>query len=126
MRAARLEPGGECGGRLVRERALFLRAAFALLGALGLLALQIVLGLEYTEGGTTGTKASMIGAMVTLVFLPVFFALSRRHRAPSNITLVGLFGGKRSTVSDWLGEWERSGVIPARRTVGRCKAIVPA
>ncbi|MDQ8700212.1 hypothetical protein [Hyphomicrobium sp. LHD-15] len=45
---------------------------------------------------------------------------------PSNISLQVMFGAPRSTVSDWLGEWERSGVIPARRTVGRCKAIVPA
>ena len=51
--------------------------------------------------------------------------LADGRSVPSNVALVGLFGGKRSTVSDWLGEWERSGVIPARRTVGRCKAIVP-
>jgi hypothetical protein len=44
---------------------------------------------------------------------------------PSNISLQVMFGAPRSTVSDWLGEWERSGIIPARRTVGRCKAIVP-
>jgi transposase len=34
------------------------------------------------------------------------------------------FGVPRSTMSDWLGEWERSGLIPNRRTVGRCKALV--
>lgn len=50
--------------------------------------------------------------------------LATGRSVPSNIALVGLFGGKRSTISDWLSEWERSGVIPARRTVGRCKVIV--
>jgi len=51
--------------------------------------------------------------------------LADGRSVPSNVAIVGLFGGKRSTVSDWLGEWERSGAIPERRTVGRCKAIVP-
>lgn len=46
----------------------------------GLLALQIVLGLEYTEGGTLGTRASMIAAMITLAALPVFVYLAVRSR----------------------------------------------
>lgn len=61
--------------------ALVTAAIFALLGALGLLALQIVLGLEYTEGGTAGTRWSMIGAMVTLALLPVFLAIAWRYGA---------------------------------------------
>jgi hypothetical protein len=40
-----------------------------------------VLGLEYTEGGTFGTRASMIAAMVTLALLPVFIAVARRYGA---------------------------------------------
>ncbi|MDQ8700615.1 hypothetical protein [Hyphomicrobium sp. LHD-15] len=52
--------------------------------------------------------------------------ISDGRSVPSNISLQVMFGVPRSTVSDWLGEWERSGVIPARRTVGRCKAIIPA
>ncbi|WP_072396425.1 hypothetical protein [Hyphomicrobium sp. CS1GBMeth3] len=44
---------------------------------------------------------------------------------PSSVALTGLFGVPRSTVSDWLREWEADGSIPERRTVGRCKAIVP-
>lgn len=51
-------------------------------GAIGLaaalLGLQILLGLEYTDGGTLGTRASMIFAMVTLALLPVFIETARR------------------------------------------------
>lgn len=52
------------------------------LGAIGLavalLGLQILLGLEYTAGGSLGTQASMIFAMVTLALLPVFVEAARR------------------------------------------------
>jgi len=58
----------------------------AILVAGGLLGLQIVLGIEYTAGATIGTQASMIAAMVTVALLPVFFALSRRYKAPGYIT----------------------------------------
>jgi hypothetical protein len=53
--------------------------AMALAGAL--LLLQIVGGLEYTEGGSLFTKASMIAAMVTLAVLPAFFEAAWRRRA---------------------------------------------
>lgn len=53
--------------------------AMALAGAL--LILQIVGGLEYTEGGSLFTKASMIAAMVTLAVLPAFFEAAWRRRA---------------------------------------------
>ncbi len=33
------------------------------------------------------------------------------------------FGIPKSTLSNWLSEWEGSGVIPVRRQVGRCKAL---
>lgn len=46
--------------------------------------------------------------------------------AASQRDLCQRFGVARSTMSDWLGEWERSGLIPPRRTVGRCKAITGA
>lgn len=47
-----------------------------------LLALQITGGLEYTEGGSFYTRASMIAAMVTLATLPIFIesALSVKAR----------------------------------------------
>jgi hypothetical protein len=47
--------------------------------AVALLGLQLVLALEYTEGGTLGTRASMIFAMVTLALLPVFIETARRN-----------------------------------------------
>lgn len=49
--------------------------------------------------------------------------LTEGRCVPSNVALVSLFGGKRSTMSDWLIDFERAGLIPARRTVGRCKVI---
>lgn len=53
-------------------------AAYAALGLAGaLLSLQCILALEYTAGGTFGTQASMIGAMVTLAALPVFIEAAR-------------------------------------------------
>ena len=57
------------------------------LGALGLaaalLGLQVILGLEYTAGGTPGTQIGMVLAMVTLALLPVFIETARRkgHKA---------------------------------------------
>jgi hypothetical protein len=55
--------------------------ATALAGVL--LSLQVVGGLEYTQGGTFYTQASMIAAMVTLAALPVFIEAARRegHRS---------------------------------------------
>ena len=49
--------------------------------------------------------------------------LAEGRIVPSNVALISQFGGKRSTVSSWLLEFERAGMIPARRTVGRCKVI---
>jgi hypothetical protein len=54
----------------------------ALATAAALLALQILLGLEYTAGGTLGTQASMILAMATLAVLPVFIEAARRYGLP--------------------------------------------
>lgn len=56
-------------------------AIIAALGCVLLLGLQIILGLEYTSGGSFGTQASMIAAMVTLALLPIFVAVSRRFGA---------------------------------------------
>jgi len=49
--------------------------------------------------------------------------LTEGRKVPSNVALVSLFGAKKSTMSDWLSEFERSGLIPVRRMVGRCKEI---
>jgi hypothetical protein len=42
---------------------------------------------------------------------------------PSQADLCRTFGVPRSTMSDWLTEWEGAGQIPARRIVGRCKEV---
>jgi hypothetical protein len=51
--------------------------------AAALLGLQLLSAVEYTEGGTLYTRASMIAAMVTLAALPVFIEAARRegHRS---------------------------------------------
>jgi hypothetical protein len=36
------------------------------------------------------------------------------------------YGVAKSTMSDWLSEWEANGLIPARLQSGRCKALVRA
>ncbi|MBA3727416.1 MAG: hypothetical protein H0W86_13540 [Armatimonadetes bacterium] len=36
------------------------------------------------------------------------------------------FGLPKSTLSNWLNEWQEAGLIPARRQVGRCKALANA
>lgn len=53
----------------------------AICGAAGLLVLQIIGGLEYTEGGSRYAIASMIAAMVTVALLPVFIEAARRGKA---------------------------------------------
>ena len=57
---------------------LIATAVAALATAAGLLALQIIGGLEYTEGGTLYVRASMIAAMMVLALLPVFIEVARR------------------------------------------------
>jgi hypothetical protein len=42
---------------------------------------------------------------------------------PSQAELCRTIGVARSTMSDWLNEWEVKGVIPPRQTVGRCKRL---
>ena len=64
-----------------------------------------------------------IDGMKAIVLAHILNELAEGRSVPSNAVLVSLFGGKRSTVSDWLNDFERSGLIPARRTVGRCKVI---
>lgn len=57
---------------------LIATALAAMVTAVGLLALQIIGGLEYTEGGTLYFRASMIAAMMVLALLPVFIEVARR------------------------------------------------
>lgn len=50
----------------------------ALVMAAGLLGLQVVAAVEYTQGGTLYAQASMIAALVTVAALPVFIEAARR------------------------------------------------
>ncbi len=63
-----------------------------------------------------GRKQQVLASLLT--------DLGLGRSAPSQRDLCERFVIPRSTMSDWLREWERSGIIPARRTVGRCKALV--
>lgn len=66
-------------------------AAYAALAMAGcLLGLQIVLGLEATAGGSLGTQASMILAMVTLAALPVFMEAARKVKAWGLVVALGI------------------------------------
>lgn len=49
--------------------------------------------------------------------------LDRGERFGSQVELAERYDVATSTMSEWLGEWERFGLIPARMTVGRCKAV---
>lgn len=49
--------------------------------------------------------------------------LALGRSAGSQRELCERFGVPRSTMSDWLSEWERDGLIPPRRTIGRCKSL---
>lgn len=49
--------------------------------------------------------------------------LDSGERFGSQDELASRYGVAKSTMSDWLGEWEGAGLIPARMTVGRCKAV---
>lgn len=70
------------------------------------------------DGSPDGRRDQVLASLLT--------DLGLGRSAPSQRDLCERFGIPRSTMSDWLGEWERSGIIPARRTVGRCKALVAA
>lgn len=54
------------------RRSSYAFATAAAVSAMALLALQIVGGLEYTEGQTLYVRASMIAAMVAVAFLPLY------------------------------------------------------
>ena len=62
-------------------RTISLTQGAALAGAAGLLALQIIGGLEYTEGGSTYAKWSMIASLATVALLPVFVEVARQKKA---------------------------------------------
>lgn len=49
--------------------------------------------------------------------------LALGQSVPAQDELARSWGRPKSTVSDWLREWEGAGLIPARRTVGRRKVL---
>ncbi len=53
----------------------------ALFAAAGLLVLQIIGGLEYTEGGSLYAKASMVASLTTVALLPIFIEVARQNKA---------------------------------------------
>lgn len=71
--------------------------------------------------GTSGTGGSRRAKQECLADLLTEIALGRS--VPSQQALADRWGVRKQRVSDWLGEWERSGVIPMRRQSGRTKGI---
>lgn len=59
----------------------YLPCLAALVAALALLALQTLGALEYTEGASLYTRASMIAAMVAVAFMPLMVEWAWTHRA---------------------------------------------
>lgn len=51
--------------------------------------------------------------------------LGNGETIPSQDALAAVWNRKKQTVSDWMREWRRIGVIPSETRVGRCKATVP-
>jgi hypothetical protein len=70
----------------------YIAPASALVMACGLLALQVCGGLEYTEGGSLYTRASMIAAMIAVATLPLVIesAWARKSRGPAAVMAVSL------------------------------------
>jgi hypothetical protein len=52
--------------------------------------------------------------------------LAAGRTIPSQADLCRTVGVARSTLSDWLAEWEAAGELPRRQIVGRCKRIASA
>lgn len=70
------------------------------------------------SNGPDGRKEEVLGALLTDL------ALGRTFGTQGE--LCGRFQVPRSTMSDWLREWEAAGLIPTRRTVGRRKELTKA
>ncbi len=66
-------------------------------------------------GGVRPDKQAVLNALLTDL------ALGRRFGSQDE--LAQRFGRRKSTISDWLREWEEAGLIPVRQTRGRCKVI---
>ena len=69
-------------------------------------------------GGVRMAKEQALQALLTELALGRGFG--------SQDELAERFGRPKSTVSEWLTEWTGAGLIPARRSVGRRKAMIAA
>jgi hypothetical protein len=66
-------------------------------------------------GRPSGRRDEVLAALLTDLALGRTFG--------SQAELAGRFGVARSTLSDWLKEWEAADLIPRRIITGRCKAL---
>lgn len=85
------------------------------------LQLDLASGAQARYGNTPAAPDLSSRKSEVLALLLTDLALGRP--APSQKALCERFGVARSTMSDWLREWEASGMIGKRRSVGRCKAV---
>jgi len=67
------------------------------------------------NGGPRLSKDAALQAVLTDL------ALGRRFASQDE--LAARFGRSKSTVSEWLRDWTREGLIPERRAAGRCKVL---
>ncbi|ADJ23008.1 hypothetical protein Hden_1195 [Hyphomicrobium denitrificans ATCC 51888] len=73
------------------------------------------------NGPKPGNRARTAAKEAALVDLQGRIAAGERFGA--QVELADRYDVAPSTMSEWLGEWERSGLIPPRMSVGRCKAV---
>jgi len=78
------------------------------------------------DGGVRGPVDPQPSGRKDEVLAAALTDLGLGRRFPSQRDLSARFGVPRSTLSDWLKEWEAAGLIPARRIVGRRKELASA
>ncbi len=72
-------------------------------------------GTRAPSGNSRADKQQVLEALLTDLALGRGFG--------SQDELAQRFGRRKSTISDWLRQWEREKLIPVRRPRGRCKAL---
>jgi hypothetical protein len=84
------------------------------------------------DGPTPGRSAPLPANVVPLAdakartLRTIRSELAAGRTIPSQADLCRTVGVARSTLSDWLAEWEAAGELPRRQIVGRCKRIASA
>ena len=74
----------------------------------------------------TGTKKPKGGLSKAQAFDDLMQRLSNGENIPSQDALAADWNRPKQTVSDWLKDWRRIGVVPMAVQTGRCKAIIAA